>query len=444
MIPAFIAQGSVVSSTGDLTVPWPAGHQVDDIGLLFVQTSNQVVATPSGWTVAPSSPQGTGTAGAAGSTRLSVFYRRATSAAEADVAVTDSGDHQRARIIIIRGCETSGSPFDTSAGDVQASAVTAVAIPGGTTTVAECLILAGVANATDVSSNQTTSGGWTNADLANVTRIVTGNTTSGNGGGFDVASGEKATAGAFGATSVDLSTASAQGRIMLALKPPGTPPPAGVTEGGIYSTTGVKATAGAVSATTATLDAAAVQARVTIALKPPSAPPANNPPIIAPIPAIQGAVDGLVTFPIDATDLDSDPITLSLVDGASTVPAGAALVEDEGSGNFHFEWTPTDAQAGEWSFFIRANDGTDITDSPVSITVVAQPDTTVLELARSIAARAQTDVESARALADLMDLREQMNAAVIHRVRTLVTDLEVSKAYMDEILAELEEGEEPT
>lgn len=444
-VPTLVAVGTHDQGTGAVVPAWPT-HQADDVGILVVQSNNEAIATPAGWTECPSSPQGVGTAGAIGATRIAAFWKRATSGAEAAPTVADTGDHTRARIIVFRGCETSGSPFDTSAGGTVASASTAVSITGGTTSVAECLILAMVANGTDASNNQTTAGGWANADLTNVTRITSGNTTIGNGGGVDAATGEKATAGAFGATTATLATASLQGFIMLALKPPAgaPPPPAGVTEGGIYAATGVKATAGSVSATTATLDTAAVQACITIALKPPAAPPANLPPVVAGIPALVGAVGKPVVFPITASDPEGATLTYSLVAGASSVPSGAALVEDEGSGNFNFEWTPTSGQTGEWFFFVRVTDGTNTVDTSVQITVIAEPDTTLLELARSIAERAAADAAAANALAELLDETQQMNARVIHEVRQLQADIQETKDYMDSIIEDLEEETEPT
>jgi hypothetical protein len=324
-----------------------------------------------------------------------------------------------------------------------ALASTAVSIPTITTLVDECYVVAAVANGTDISSNQTTSNGFANTNLAGLARICTGNTTSGNGGGIDAAGGTKDTAGATGATTVTLATASNQATITFALRPPQgvvVPP---VTEGGIYVASGIKALAGATGATTATLDTAAIQARLTFALKPPAAV-VNNPPVINAIPAIQGAVGTFIVAGVVASDPDGDTLVLSLIAGDTAVPTGAELVEDESSGLFNIEWTPTADQVGEWAFQVQATDGTATVTTDVSITVVAAPDDDLLALARAMAARAQTDVESAQALADLLDEREQMNAKVIHEVRTLAADLAETKAYFDAIVEQLEEEGEPT
>lgn len=226
-VPTFVAVGTRASALGSTNVSWPAGHQADDIGLLLIHTANQAVpATPSGWAEVANSPQGAGTAGAAGSCRLTLYWKRATSAAEADVATGDSGDHNVAVIAVFRGCETAGDPVDTSAGDALASASTTVTVPGGTTTADECLVVAAAVHAIDA-VNTDRFAGWANADLANVTEVVDTAAGTGVGGGFGVATGEKATAGLFGATTATLDMASLQGRIMVALKPPQiTEPPA--------------------------------------------------------------------------------------------------------------------------------------------------------------------------------------------------------------------------
>lgn len=369
-VPTFVGQtDTVVQSTGAGSVAWPVGHLADDIGILLVQTSNEAVATPSGWTACPDSPQGAGTAAVAGSTRISAFWKRATSAAEADASVADAGDHIRARILAFRGCETSGSPFDTSAGSALGTADTAVSIPGGTTTGIERLILAIVANGTDGGGNQTTAGGWANSDLTNLTRISTGQSITGLGGGWDAATGEKATAGAFGATTTTLATASLQGKLMLALKPPSGGGGGAVTEGGIYVATGVKAVAGAISATTATLDASSAQARIIIALKPPTAAPPNLPPVLELVPDQFGVVNMLLNTPVRAVDPEGVAVTYALSAGATSVPTGLVIVEDEDSGRFLLEWLPTADQVGEWNVTLEASDGVNTVTQAFNITI---------------------------------------------------------------------------
>lgn len=216
-IPTFVAAGTTVSGTGNVTPGIPAGAQADDIFLLFASTPNQVVAVPTGWAEAADSPQGSGTAGAGASTRITVLWRRATGSDTAPT-LTDNWDNIIAVILAFRGCITTGDPWDVTAGDTGTSS-TSVSVPGDTTTVADCLIVIACSHTTDSVSATPQFSNWANADLANVTERIDASTDSGNGSGFGITTGEKASAGAYGATTATLATASAQGRMSIALKP---------------------------------------------------------------------------------------------------------------------------------------------------------------------------------------------------------------------------------
>jgi hypothetical protein len=218
--PIFQAAGTAQAGTGTLSVAWPT-HQAEDVGLLIIQTNNQAVTlgtNAADWTQVTNSPQGTGTAGTSGATRLTVFWSRATSSAMGAVGINDSGDHQIAQIITFRGVTNTGNPFDVTAGNVASSASTSVSIPGTTTTVGNTLVVAIVANATSTTTAQTS--GWANSSLSSVTERADTNNTVGFGGGFGVATGVKAAAGAYNATTATLATSSRQGRMSIALPPP--------------------------------------------------------------------------------------------------------------------------------------------------------------------------------------------------------------------------------
>jgi hypothetical protein len=216
--PTYQAAGSAVSGTAAITPTWPT-HQSGDVALLIIESANQAISlsTPAGFVEVTNSPQGTGTAGGTAATRLAVYWKRAASSAEASPTVADSGDHQIARIITFRGVIASGNPWDVTAGNVASSASNSVSIPGATTTVANTLVVGIVANGTDTSTAGTS--GWTNTNLTSLTERVDNNTNRGNGGGFGVATGLKATAGAYGTTTATLATSSVQGRMSIALKP---------------------------------------------------------------------------------------------------------------------------------------------------------------------------------------------------------------------------------
>lgn len=217
-IPALFSGGSIVPGTGNLVFPaWPVGVQEGDLILLPVQTANQAVATPAGFAIVADSPQGIGTGGAAGATRLSLFWARWTPTL-ALPTITDPGDHAIAELLAARGCPISGDPWDVTAGNTVAT-TTAVSIPGDTTTVANCLVVGIVVNATDTAVPQVS--GYVNASLTNIFEHVDFNAIDGVGGGFAIVSGVKLTAGAYSATTATLATSSAQGRMSVALKPGG-------------------------------------------------------------------------------------------------------------------------------------------------------------------------------------------------------------------------------
>lgn len=212
-LPILQGIGVAVAGIGEVQPTWPT-HQPGDLGVLYVQTGNEVatLSDARGFVEIPNSSQGVGTPGALGSTRLTVFLCRATGAMAAPT-VADSGNHQLARIFTLRNVRRAGIPYDDVAGDTAASS-TSVSIPGGATTVPDCLIAAMVADAIDATGPRGSD--WANADLGSVTEAIESGTGSGNGGGVIVVTGEKVVPGAFGATTGTLSPASAQARVMIA------------------------------------------------------------------------------------------------------------------------------------------------------------------------------------------------------------------------------------
>lgn len=224
--------------TGALSVVWPR-HLTNDIGVIIVQTANETVGEPTGWTRI-GTEQGSGTGGSAGSVLVTAFYKRAASAAEGNVTVADPGDHAIAAMYTFRGGLESGDPIDVAGGDT-ASTSTSVTIPAITTTVDGCMVVACVANATDSNSAQIfTYPGMTNANLETLARRDAGfgifqannsahQNTSGVGGGVNVATGRMVTAGDTGTTTATLGTTSVQARLVFAIEPE---PDAGSSAGG--------------------------------------------------------------------------------------------------------------------------------------------------------------------------------------------------------------------
>src|SRR5438445_10244651 len=220
--PTYDAAGTSHSSTSPtLPVAWPA-HAIGDIGLLIIETQNQAVTlgtNAANWKPVTNSWQGTGTTNNTG-TRLTVFWSRATSTSMGNVGLTGTGmDHQIAQILTFRSVVATGNPWDVTAGDVTPSTTTAVSIPGATTTVQDTLVVAIVSNGSDINAAQIP-GSFTNSDLSSVTKQQDNQTTASGGGGFTVATGSKALAGAYGPTSATLGFSSLQGRMSIALRPP--------------------------------------------------------------------------------------------------------------------------------------------------------------------------------------------------------------------------------
>ena len=222
-VPTFVNAGAVAAGTGAITPPLPANIAVDDILLLFLETSNQAIsiANQSGgtWTAVLNSPQSTGTAAGADGTRLTVFWSRYNGTQTAPVT-SDSGNHQLGRIIAVRGVMASGNPWDVTAGGIEAGNTdTSGSIPGATTTVANTLVVAAIATALPDSTTTTAFSGWTNAGLAAVTERTDDSTGSNNGGGLGIATGTRAAAGAYGATTVTTSASTAKAMMSIALRP---------------------------------------------------------------------------------------------------------------------------------------------------------------------------------------------------------------------------------
>lgn len=207
--PAYQAKSSLGTGTGDVIVAWPS-HTTDDIGLLFVQTADESVSTPSGWTLIDSYSYSTWT-------RITAFWCRATSGAMSDVTVTDPGNHAIVTMLTFRGCAASGSPVDIYTGGSDNPGTT-LTVAGTTTTVDGALI---VTAASYAPAETTTTSGWTNSELMSITERVDEYYAPGGGvssGGIAVATGAKAFAGPYGTTTATVSTSSKQAWISIALK----------------------------------------------------------------------------------------------------------------------------------------------------------------------------------------------------------------------------------
>jgi hypothetical protein len=219
--PTFVAAGAVSSGTGTISPALPSGIATNDILLLFLETSNQAISITNQnggtWTEVTNSPQYCGTANGTTGARLTVFWSRYNGTQGAPTA-SDSGNHQMGRMIAIRGAAASGNPWDVTAGGVEATDDTSGSIPGATTTVANTLVVTAIATSLPDASSTAKFSGWTNANLTSLTERTDNSVSAGNGGGLAIATGVKATAGAYGNTAVTLANAAYKGMISIAIK----------------------------------------------------------------------------------------------------------------------------------------------------------------------------------------------------------------------------------
>jgi hypothetical protein len=223
--PTYVAAGAVASGTVAIAPALPAGIAVDDILLLFLETSNQAISISNSnggtWTAVANSPQSTGTAAGSTGVRLTAFWSR-YNGTQGDPTTSSSGDHQLGRIIAIRGAVASGDPWDITAGGVEAFSDTSGSIPGATTTVANTLVVAAIATALPDSAGTANFSAWTNGNLTGILERTDNTVIAGNGGGLGIVTGVKATAGAYANTTVTCLSTTYKAMMSIALKPGGT------------------------------------------------------------------------------------------------------------------------------------------------------------------------------------------------------------------------------
>lgn len=213
-LPKVRSVAAASASTGKVTPALPTGVKEYDILIMVIETENQAVTVPSGWAHVSGSPVevASGT-----TTRLTVLWKRA-SAAETAPTLEDPGDHIIARVMAVSGCVKTGNPWDVKATATELASDTSVAIPGASTSVDNCLIVAAVATGTDVSSAAHIAS-FSNSNFQTCTEQMDSWTAEGGGGGFGVATGVKLKAGAYGETTATIGTANFKAMMSFALRP---------------------------------------------------------------------------------------------------------------------------------------------------------------------------------------------------------------------------------
>lgn len=218
--------GGLASGATNITPALPSGWQPDDILVMMVETANEAVTAPAGWTQAPNSPVSQTNADV---TRLTVLYRRAV-AGDGNPTITDPGDHAGARIIAVSGCVTTGDPWDVTAGAPDNTSSTTADIPTGTTTARNGLVVVGVATGLSGVANSAQHSAWTNAGLLQGPASASGMVerfdsryTAGNGGSIGCATGQKLDIGAVGTTTSTMAAADTKACWSGVLKSAATP-----------------------------------------------------------------------------------------------------------------------------------------------------------------------------------------------------------------------------
>lgn len=229
--PSYRNKGTFTIGTGAISVPVPATYSAGDILLLLVNTANEAVATPSGWTQVDNSPQGTGTAGSAGGVRLYAFWKVSASS-ESAVSIADAGSYTAGQMFSFYNANAT-TPINVTAGSVRATGSTSWTLPAVVTTVADCLILLCIGNDRDATQTDTLLTWWINYgfDTDSMFPRVDQTGNSGVGGGLGLCTATKSTAGNTGTTSVSSATAVTAAFLTIALAPVGgTTYDAGITE----------------------------------------------------------------------------------------------------------------------------------------------------------------------------------------------------------------------
>jgi hypothetical protein len=129
------------SSTQSPTILYPPAV-ADDIWVLSLPTNtphNTTGTPPTGWTKKSEHDEGTG------DSSTSIFWKRATGSegtSEVWTTIFDAAESGGGLIVVIRGCKTSGDPFDTDDTVESGADSTAQDITGITTSVNNVLLLA--------------------------------------------------------------------------------------------------------------------------------------------------------------------------------------------------------------------------------------------------------------------------------------------------------------
>lgn len=215
MAPTVVAVGAVSTGTTTITPAYPAGIAVNDILITVAESvGGQTYALPAGWAQVSSDGSPVSPVVQGVNTQLTAIWRRYDGTGAAP-ALTGPTDHCIGQMIAIRGCPTSGNPWNVVAVAVEAVDDTSVTWPGATTTVADTLVLEILATSAATAAAQISA--ITNAAYTSITERMDAGTATSSGGVIVCYSGVKATAGATGQSTGTLVTSGFKALMTLAM-----------------------------------------------------------------------------------------------------------------------------------------------------------------------------------------------------------------------------------
>jgi hypothetical protein len=189
--------GAFNSNAAAFSAAFGAGAAAGNLGILIVETANQAITTPTGWTLlCGGAGTGFGTAGAAGASMLSIYYRDGITSGEitSGISISDSGDHQAAVLLTYSGHDSNGrgagAPViaSTIVTNSAATATLATAAIGAAGSMTPGDVILGIVGTDRDSATVSTNSGWSWSGFLPRTDsiIINGSTATGAGGGIIV------------------------------------------------------------------------------------------------------------------------------------------------------------------------------------------------------------------------------------------------------------------
>jgi hypothetical protein len=214
---AISVEGAGAASANQAAIT-PAFHASSAAGDIMIgvgeSVGNEAYVVPTGWAHVLGSPVNIDT-----TTRLTVIWRRFVGG---DTAPSwgDSGNHNIGRILTVRGCVTTGNPWDvTPTVSPDATLNVTATWPAVTTVTDECLILFIIATGRDLGTTANLGALTGGTGLTSITERMDDWSALGTGGGFGMVSAVKATAGSTGAPTATMGTNEPRAMMTLPLRP---------------------------------------------------------------------------------------------------------------------------------------------------------------------------------------------------------------------------------